>query len=179
MGAWVGLIMYCNFYAYQKRTETSLHKKISKKKSSWCRNKSMNGYLLNNVAVLWSAYHCGIFCLCVSASAFIDSSLHQLDFFLEIFLWRSKLYFCCLLKFSRFLWSWKSALTIIYTAARVGSSQQRLLCSNKMYSSTTPSYRCGRTDTCGLYETAHCPLIEVKLYRPLLIGVHEAVRCSE
>ena len=32
---------------------------------------------------------CGIPCLCtLSASAFIDSSLHQLDFFLEIFLWR-------------------------------------------------------------------------------------------
>ena len=29
---------------------------------------------------------CGISCLCaLSASAFIDSSLHQLDFFLEIF----------------------------------------------------------------------------------------------
>ena len=32
---------------------------------------------------------CGIPCLyTLSASAFIDSSLHQLDFFLEIFLWR-------------------------------------------------------------------------------------------
>ena len=32
---------------------------------------------------------CGIPCLCaLSASAFTDSSLHQLDFFLEIFLWR-------------------------------------------------------------------------------------------
>ena len=30
---------------------------------------------------------CGIPCLCgLSASAFIDSSLHQVDFFLEIFL---------------------------------------------------------------------------------------------
>ena len=32
---------------------------------------------------------CSIPCLCtLSASAFIDSSQHQLDFFLEIFLWR-------------------------------------------------------------------------------------------
>ena len=37
-----------------------------------------------------SAYHCvGIPCLCaLSASTLLDSSLHQLDFFLEIFLWR-------------------------------------------------------------------------------------------
>ena len=32
---------------------------------------------------------CGNSCLCtLSASAFIEPSLHQLDFFLEIFLWR-------------------------------------------------------------------------------------------
>ena len=36
---------------------------------------------------------CGTPCLCaLSASAFIDSSLHQLDFFLEIFLWRLVIY---------------------------------------------------------------------------------------
>ena len=41
-----------------------------------------------NVAMLWSAYHCvhGIPCLCtLSASAFIEPSLHQLDFFLKSF----------------------------------------------------------------------------------------------
>ena len=39
---------------------------------------------------MWPCYGvCSIPCLCtLSASAFIDSSLYQLDFFLEIFLWR-------------------------------------------------------------------------------------------
>ena len=44
-----------------------------------------------HVAMVWSAYPCvhGTFCLCtLSASAFIEPSLHQLDFFLEIFSWR-------------------------------------------------------------------------------------------
>ena len=44
----------------------------------------MWGWLLNNLAVLWSAYHCvhGNSCFCTSsASAFIEPSLHQLDFF--------------------------------------------------------------------------------------------------
>ena len=37
--------------------------------------------LSNNVAMSWSAYHCTS-CLCtLSASAFIEPSLHQLDFF--------------------------------------------------------------------------------------------------
>ena len=39
------------------------------------------------VAVLWSAYHCValIPCLCtLSASVFIEPSLHQLDFFLNL-----------------------------------------------------------------------------------------------
>ena len=49
---------------------------------------------MNNVAMVWSAYqyHCvhGTSCLCtLSASAFIETALHQLDFFLEIFLWSS------------------------------------------------------------------------------------------
>ena len=38
--------------------------------------------------MLWSTYHCvhGMSCFCtLSASAFIESSLHGLDFFLEIF----------------------------------------------------------------------------------------------
>ena len=42
------------------------------------------GWLLINVAMLWSAYHCvhGTSCLCtLSASAFIEPSLYQLDFF--------------------------------------------------------------------------------------------------
>ena len=38
---WAGLMMCCNFYVHvcQKRTETSLHKKISKNQ---CRDGSMN-----------------------------------------------------------------------------------------------------------------------------------------
>ena len=47
----------------------------------------MHGWLLNNV-VIWSAYHCvrGTSSLCtLPASAFIEPSLCQLDFFLEIF----------------------------------------------------------------------------------------------
>ena len=41
--------------------------------------------------MLWSTYHCvhGTSCFCtLSTSASIEPSLHQLDFFLEIFLWR-------------------------------------------------------------------------------------------
>ena len=34
--------MYCNFYAYQKTTETSLHNKISKKKSFYGDLYTMN-----------------------------------------------------------------------------------------------------------------------------------------
>ena len=55
--------------------DTSLHKKISK-----------NYYLCRDGCwIMWPSL-CGIPAL--SASAFIDSSLHQLDFFLGIFLWR-------------------------------------------------------------------------------------------
>ena len=53
-------------------------------------NSSWGAWLLDNVAMIWSAYHCvhGTSCLCtLSASAFIVPSLHQLDFLLEIFLW--------------------------------------------------------------------------------------------
>ena len=49
------------------------------------------GMVVEYVAMLWSAYHCvhGTSCLCtLSASEFIKPSLHLLDFFLEIFLWR-------------------------------------------------------------------------------------------
>ena len=47
--------------------------------------------------MVWSAYHyitvSWHFCLCtLSASAFIESFLHQLDFFVEIFLWRINVY---------------------------------------------------------------------------------------
>ena len=56
-------------YSNQKRTETSLHKKISKKKSSWCRDGWMNAladkvhkqgmpytqwYTLHNTATLFN-----------------------------------------------------------------------------------------------------------------------------
>ena len=130
-----GLLIYYNFYAYQKRTETSIHKRIYKKKSSWCRDESVNAlgdkahkqgmphsdltctpynmatlfnnhpyisssgtpvgtkftaatyvgiWLLNNVAVLWNAYHITVWHCALSASAFIEPDiLHQLDF-----LWR-------------------------------------------------------------------------------------------
>ena len=49
------------------------------------------------MAVLWSAYHSVAFLVCaLSASAFTDSSLHQLDCSSEIFLWRlvSVLFVC-------------------------------------------------------------------------------------
>ena len=43
----------------------------------------MWGWLLNNVAMIWSAYHCvhGTSCLCTDMSAFIEPFIHQLDFF--------------------------------------------------------------------------------------------------
>ena len=47
-----------------------------------------------NVAMLWSAYHCAlcmallVLGLCQQAHSCIKPSLHGLNFFLEIFLWR-------------------------------------------------------------------------------------------
>ena len=56
----------------------SLHKKFSKK-----------GWLLNNVAMVWSAYHCVhmalLVCVLCQASAFIEPFLHQLDLFFRNF----------------------------------------------------------------------------------------------
>ena len=46
----------------------------------------MQGWLLNNVAMLQSAYHCVAFLfVCSSASGCIESSLHQPDFFQKSF----------------------------------------------------------------------------------------------
>ena len=51
-----------------------------------------NVVILNNMAMLWSAYHCvhgtSCFVLCQPVRSCIEPSLHGLDFFLEIFLWR-------------------------------------------------------------------------------------------
>ena len=54
--------------------------------------------MLNNVAMLWSAYHCvyGTSCfyiLCQPVHSCIEPSLHGLELFLEIFLWRFVLFF--------------------------------------------------------------------------------------
>ena len=49
----------------------------------------LDGWLLNNVALLWGAYYCtSCLCTCQPVHSCIEPSLHQLDFFLEILLWR-------------------------------------------------------------------------------------------